>query len=607
MDGEIQIRVGSWTRMSVLAADVRRAVFIVEQGIPESEEWDETDPQAVHWVALLDGEAVGCARLSREGKIGRMAVLAGYRGRGIGQRLLQACVDYAAERAFPEVRLSAQQHALSFYEKQGFTAVGPPHEEVGIAHQWMHKSLSSGPTGESLLVYLARVKAVLDGLGATWVTGTLSEFKRHAGGHLYFTLVQTDDAGDVQAKCRGVIWRAAAGPIEQRFRAGTGLSLDNNQDVMLKVRAQAHPVHGFSLVVEDIHPDFTVGRLAARLAQIRDALKVAGVFDRNRQLGLPSDFFRVAVLSPADAAGLGDFRSRADRLATAGVVQFVYFTAIFQGPQTAATMTQALAAIAAVHAGNPLDAVVIIRGGGSEWDLASLNELAIARAVCELPIPVLCGIGHERDNTIVDEVACKRLPTPSMVIDFIESVIVTRLQRMLDNWASIRQSANRQVTLAQQRVAQQVQTVRDQALSLCRRADDTLLHARQRLGDGARSNRQQAAIAIAQAQQTVQDSARRELALRTQAIAQLRHDTLPLAARQRLEWSNVRLQSHADYILSQDPLRILQRGYAMLLDAAGQPVPALANARLQTGLRLRLRDGEAPVQLMNDTSGNESP
>ncbi len=627
LPGELSIVSGSWRKLSGMAGEVRRAVFIVEQGIPEEEEWDDADAVAGHWVALLDGEAVGCARMTSEGKIGRMAVLAEYRGKGIGTALLQACVAYALERRFASVKLSAQQHALSFYEKQGFTAFGEPHVEVDIPHQWMQKTLSTTPQSVPLSDFMASVSAVIDALPEKWVTGTLSELRRHGSGHVYFTLAQTDDSGQLLAKCRAVMWRGVAGAIEQRFRQATGMSLANNQAVMVKVRAQSHAVHGFTLVVDDIHPEFTVGQLAARLEQIRRQLQAEGLFDRNRQIGVPSDFFRVAVLSPADAAGLGDFRSRADTLSACGIVDFVYFTATFQGPQTVSAVCDALRRIEALHAqGQSFDALVIIRGGGSEWDLACLNEIDIARVICNMPMPVLCGIGHERDSTIIDEIACRRLPTPSMVIDFIESTVMSRLQRIIVNMRDIRTRVRQQMERASDLLQRNILTVSDQARSRTEMAESRLLLLRSQVNDAARARLTESAglasdhvrdlvararSTVSEAQQAVfrqhmmvAEHARREVALMQQSLDQIRAHALPQAVRLQMETASLRLTSLHDFVRSQDPVDVLKRGYAMVLDAHGQAVTDAAHVRGKTTVTLRMRDGQVRMKPQTDDANS---
>lgn len=131
-DAEIQIL--DWTQAKPLAEVIRRRVFIEEQQVPESEEWDRWDSFAVHVLAIRDGQAIGTARLTREGKIGRMAVLPGYRGRGIGQTLLLTLLDVASERGMQSLALHAQTHAVDFYARHGFEAEGEEFMEAGIPH-----------------------------------------------------------------------------------------------------------------------------------------------------------------------------------------------------------------------------------------------------------------------------------------------------------------------------------------------------------------------------------------------------------------------------------------------------------------------------------------
>jgi predicted GNAT family N-acyltransferase len=131
-------------------ARVRRTVFIVEQGVPEALEWDEHDAVSTHWLAVLaDGRPVGCARLLPDGHIGRMAVLPGWRGQGIGRALLDAAVACARTRGMHEVRLSAQCHAATFYQRAGFVSCSPPYDEAGIPHLAMRKSLFLGNSDQT--------------------------------------------------------------------------------------------------------------------------------------------------------------------------------------------------------------------------------------------------------------------------------------------------------------------------------------------------------------------------------------------------------------------------------------------------------------------------
>ena len=134
-----------WAQAELEAKPVRYAVFVVEQRIDESEEWDEHDAVSTHAIAWLDGVVVGTGRLLPDGKIGRMAVLPMYRGLGAGAQIFDALLAEAIKQGHTEIKLSAQQSVIEFYKKWGFACVGPPHDEVGIAHQWMSLQVQSGP------------------------------------------------------------------------------------------------------------------------------------------------------------------------------------------------------------------------------------------------------------------------------------------------------------------------------------------------------------------------------------------------------------------------------------------------------------------------------
>lgn len=139
----LRVELGDWASMAPALEAIRREVFIVEQQVPEEMEWDADDATSVHALALLDGHPVGCGRLLPDGHIGRMAVRAPHRSRGIGRALLQALLVEAQRRGVREVVLHAQTHVLRFYERQGFVADGPVFDEAGIAHRRMSRALVS--------------------------------------------------------------------------------------------------------------------------------------------------------------------------------------------------------------------------------------------------------------------------------------------------------------------------------------------------------------------------------------------------------------------------------------------------------------------------------
>lgn len=238
--------------------------------------------------------------------------------------------------------------------------------------------------------------------------------------------------------------------------------------IKLLVRAKPtfHEVYGLSLVIDAIDPDYTLGDLEARKKEIRARLQREGVFDRNKQLQRPWDYRQVLVLAPQSAAGLGDFRAESDRLERLAICGFTYLAARFQGEGAPAEMLTALATglerWQATRSGLP-DALVIIRGGGPANDLAWLNDYRLARWICECPVPVLTGIGHERDSTVLDEVCHQCFDTPSKVIHGIETVIKQRVAEAKTSFEQIQWQAHR-TTQAMQRVVIQTQAlVRERA------------------------------------------------------------------------------------------------------------------------------------------------
>src|SRR5262249_27980647 len=159
------------------------------------------------------------------------------------------------------------------------------------------------------------------------------------------------------------IWSSRFPSINGKFVKGTGGDLKPDIKVLIRARAEFHPVHGFDLIVDDIDPSFTVGDLLAKLKAIRETLKTEGVYEANRTRPAPQDFVRVAVICPATSAGQGDFASEADRIENAGLCRFDYYTAVFQGEGTSRSIRDAIGEAYEAHKARPYDALAIIRGG----------------------------------------------------------------------------------------------------------------------------------------------------------------------------------------------------------------------------------------------------
>lgn len=272
--------------------------------------------------------------------------------------------------------------------------------------------------------------------GAVWVRAEIASLTDRR--HLYLDLVQLEGGAEV-AKCRATVWARERFALEGKFRRATGGGgLTAGLKVLLFCTAEFHAQYGFSLNVLDVAPEFTVGDAALRLDALRETLVREGVYGLNRALPAPADFARVAVISPREAAGLGDFRREVDALEAAGVVEFVYLEATFQGAAASESLTAAIAEAQAAHEDGPLDALVVIRGGGAVTDLAWLNDLAVTRALATFPAPVITGLGHARDDTLPDEVAHTRTDTPSKAAALIVRTVAAAAARAGEDARRIR-------------------------------------------------------------------------------------------------------------------------------------------------------------------------
>lgn len=244
-----------------------------------------------------------------------------------------------------------------------------------------------------------------------WVEAELSE-ARESNGHCYMELVQKEEQSNTPvARASAKCWRSTWQLVRPHFERVTGERLHAGMKVLLQVYAQFHETYGFSWIVTDIDPTFTLGDMARRRQEIIRVLKEEGVFELNKELALPLFAQRIAVISSATAAGYGDF---CDQLA-ANPYGFrfepVLFPAVMQGERVEQSVITALNMINEDI--DSYDCVVIIRGGGAVSDLSGFDSLALAENIANFPLPVITGIGHERDESVADMVAHTKVKTPT--------------------------------------------------------------------------------------------------------------------------------------------------------------------------------------------------
>ena len=251
-----------------------------------------------------------------------------------------------------------------------------------------------------------------------WVEAELSEAREGYGGHCYMELIEKDERSNTPiAKAHTSCWRNRWMLLKPQFERVTGQRIHAGMKVLLKVHAQFHENYGFSWIVDDIDPTYTMGDMARKRMQIIQTLKEEGVFDLQKELKLPMFCQRIAVISSATAAGYGDF---CNQLADNGYgLQFTtaLFAATMQGEGVEQSVISALNRIN--EEWENWDCVVIIRGGGATSDLSGFDTLALAENVANFPLPIITGIGHERDESVLDMISFQRVKTPTAAAAFL--------------------------------------------------------------------------------------------------------------------------------------------------------------------------------------------
>ncbi len=331
----------------------------------------------------------------------------------------------------------------------------------------------------SLSEYLATVQEVIRVAfdEPVWVKAEIRNLSIK-GGHYYLELAEKEEDTDkVIASCRATIWKFAAAKMVLKFERESGIDLSKDLNVLIKVKATFSSQYGFSVNVEDIDSSYTLGDIARRYQQILERLTKEGLVNKNKLLSTPFDLQNVLVIAPENAAGLGDFKKDADALDKAGVCHFVYHNATFQGNTAAASIIHSLGDGLRQWAkdfNSAPDLIVIIRGGGAVNDLAYLNDYDLAALLCKRTVPIWVGIGHEKDRTILDEVAHRSFDTPSKVIGGIRNLIVERTQEVLDSLQSIKLLSQHQITAYQSQNDQYIRVIKTLAHGQINEANKSL-------------------------------------------------------------------------------------------------------------------------------------
>jgi exodeoxyribonuclease VII large subunit len=290
-----------------------------------------------------------------------------------------------------------------------------------------------------------------------WVVAEISEMRCNTRGHCYLELVEKED-NDTIAQIRANIWARAFRVIASNFKKTTGESLGQGMKVLLQINVTFHEIYGLSLNIRDIDPAYSLGEMARKRIEVIEQLTKEGLIKMNKQICLPLVPQRIAVISSVTAAGYGDFINHIDTNRYGYKIYHTLFQAFMQGQAAGASIISAMRKVKKQR--RLYDALVIVRGGGSQVDLSCFDTYEIAAEIAKFPLPVITGIGHERDYTIADITAHTKLKTPTAVAEFLLSEILRFEERIMEGQKILIQQTSALIAREDHRVRYLAQDLR---------------------------------------------------------------------------------------------------------------------------------------------------
>ena len=396
-----------------------------------------------------------------------------------------------------------------------------------------------------------------------WVEAEISE-ARESRGHCYMELIQKEELSNTPiARASAKCWRSTWMLIQPHFERVTGQRLHAGMKVRMKVYAQFHEAFGFSWIVTDIDPNYTLGDMARRRQEVVRKLKEEGVFDLQRELPLPLFCLRIAVVSSETAAGYGDFCRQLSESAFA--FQAKLFPAIMQGEQVEQSIISTLNNI--YNTIDDFDCVVIIRGGGATSDMSGFDTLPLAENVAQFPIPIITGIGHDRDESVLDMVSHTRVKTPTAAAAFL----IDHAQKVLDCIENAEQRISRAAQNQLSTINSQLSTISVRIPTLFSLVKSNQVNRLERLSQ----------TLSASAFETMRDCQER--------ISILSSRIEPLISR-KLTTERHRLELIEQRATSLDPQLLLKRGYSITLHN-GKAIRDAAALKAGDEIETRLEKG----------------
>ena len=429
-----------------------------------------------------------------------------------------------------------------------------------------------------------------------WIHAELSEVHENPSGHCYLEFIEkTPRSGQIIAKARGMIWAATYRLLKPYIETNTGQRFASGIKVLVEVSPTFHEQYGYSLTVHNINPEYTLGDLALQRKRIIAQLTAEGIIDMNRELTWPTTPQRIAVISSPTAAGYGDFCNQLQHNPHGYRFYTVLFPAVMQGEQAERSILNALSRV--YEYADLFDTVVIIRGGGATSELSCFDSYLLAAHVAQFPLPVITGIGHERDDTVLDAVANTRVKTPTAAAEFLIgkaaefTVSLQLLQKNILTLCSNRlQQERQQITAYQSDISRLIQQrITLDTLRLERLQQSLNLKIRNKI-EAERSRITQLAVHIP----AKSEKRLIEEKYRWKNIWQKIRNTTNLY----IENAKRELENTERLIVASSPENILKRGYSVTLKN-GKVVKSAQELATGDKLSIWLNKGEITVQTVD--------
>ncbi|MCX6181497.1 MAG: exodeoxyribonuclease VII large subunit [Bacteroidetes bacterium] len=440
------------------------------------------------------------------------------------------------------------------------------------------------------------IKDAIEGnfMGQIWVVAEIAAMNVNQGsGHCYLELVEKNEKS-VLAKMRANIWSFKLQNILNKFFQVTGSPLQQGMKTLLLVEVQYHAVYGISLNILGVDPSYSLGELARKKREIVDRFEQEGLMDKNKLLEFPLVPQRIALISSETAAGYEDFVNQLSNNSYGYYLDLKIFPAVMQGDKTVGSILSALEKISAKA--QMFDTVVIARGGGSTVELSAFDSYELGKAIALFPLPVLTGIGHERDESVADMVAHKKLKTPTAVAEFLISCFVIFEEMLIDAKFRVKELLQEKLLFENTRIKDASNIISRKSMSFVNDRKLELVSLSRDLQEGSAKYLEKKKRVLTDRQQSI--------TVETSRLLKESEYQLKAIKQEVISRSSVFLQQKQNKILLigekvklLDPANVIARGYTLTF-SNGKVVKSIADVKVGDELTTQFKDGKTQSKII---------